>query len=35
MWDVGAFRVCGEDFVELGKNKKRKKSYDSRSQPES
>ena len=28
MWDGGEFRDCSGDFVELGKNKRRKKRYD-------
>jgi len=28
MWDGGNFRLCGGDFVELGKNKRRKERYD-------
>ena len=33
MWDGGRFRVCDGDFVELGKNKRRKEGYDLGSQP--
>jgi len=32
MSDVGEFRVCSGDFVELGKNKRRNERYDRRSQ---
>ena len=33
MWDGRGFRVCGGDFVELGKNKRRNERYDRGSQP--
>jgi len=34
MWDGGGFRVCGGDFVELGKNKRRKERYNRRANPD-
>ena len=33
MWNGGGFRVCGGDFMELRKNKRRKKRYDRELQP--
>ena len=34
MWDRGDFRICGRDFVELGKNRDLGIGYDHGSQPE-
>ena len=34
MWDGGRFRVCGGNFVELRKDKRRKERYDCGSQPD-
>jgi len=33
-WDGGGFRVCGGDFVELRKNKRKNERYDRGSQSE-
>jgi len=32
MWDRGRFRVCGGDFVELGRTRGKKERYDRGSQ---